>query len=47
MGNLSFIGMQAEEIRKLLSNKYWKDDDSIEFQDRVQLQMSLVSGREE
>lgn len=41
MGNLSFVGVEAEQIKKLLGSKYWKDDDYLEFQDRVQLQTEL------
>lgn len=41
MGNLSFVGVESEQIKNLLSNTYWKDDAIIEFQDRIQLQSEL------
>lgn len=41
IGNLSFVGVESEQIKNLLSNKYWKDDQVIEFQDRIQLQSEL------
>lgn len=47
MGNLGFVGVEAEKHKKLLGGKYWKDDEVIAFQDRIQLQtdLSIWEGR--
>ncbi len=41
LGGLSFVGVEAEKIKMRLASTYWKDDDIIAFQDRIQLQTDL------